>query len=643
MTYESLFSPITIGNLTLKNRIVLPAMGTKFPKDNEVTKQLIDYHIARAKGGSGLNIVEICCVHQPSAPSQYLSIAEDRFIPGLKSLADAIHEAGGKAALQLWQGSIAVAGKAEVLVASDMPVSSELTFKGMTKDEIAELINLYGAAAKRAVEANYDCVEIHMGHNYILHSFLSAAINKREDEFGGSFENRAKFPLEVIRSVKKNVPSDFPIFMRIDAHDDYLEGGLTIEEVIDFCKLAKEAGIDVVDVSRGNIISAGLKYEVPPVDIEHGFNIANAARIKQETGLITMGVGRVNYPELANKYIENGSIDLIGIGRAQLADPEFANKAMNDKTNDIVRCVGCNQGCYDACERDDIPHITCLRNPMLGRESLYELTQTTSPKKVLVAGGGIGGLEAAMTLKLRGHNVELYEKSSQLGGQFLTAGEAPRKIEMKEAVLHKAQQTKESGVPIHLNIEVTPDLIIEKNPEVIINAIGATSLKLPLPGLDSDIVFDAHDVLNGDAKPSNEKLVVIGGGLVGLEVAEYMFAHGTKDVTIIEMREEMGADLGSTRKIVVMEHLYANGATLINNAKCLGIENNEVIIEVDGKEQRISANVVIEAVGARSNNFDSVEAYAKEHNIDYYVIGDALKPRRAIDATAEAAKVAREI
>lgn len=304
--YEKLFTPIRIKGLELKNRVILPAMGTKFAgKASYVTQQLIDYHVARVKGGCGLNIVEVCSVHTPSAPRGFLSISEDEYVPGLRSLTDAIHAEGGKAGLQLWQGSLAVGmdQTAQILVASDMPVGNGITLPGITKEQIAEIAECYGKAAKRAVAAGFDCIEFHCAHNYLPHSFLSGGINHRTDEYGGSFENRSRFPLECIRSIKENIPEDMPLFMRIDAHDDYLEGGLTIEEVIEFCKLAKVAGVDVLDISRGNILSAGLKYEVPPIDIPKAFNIENAAKIRKATGMLTVGVGRTyQYPGAGRAY-----------------------------------------------------------------------------------------------------------------------------------------------------------------------------------------------------------------------------------------------------------------------------------------------------------------------------------------------------
>ena len=519
--FEKLFTPIKIRGMELKHRIVMPAMGTKFSgQASYVTPTHINYHVERVKGGSALNIVEVCSVHTPSAPRGFLSISEDEYIPGLKELTDAIHAEGGKAGLQLWQGSLAVGSDqtAQILMACDTPFSEEITLPGATIEEIKKVVTCFGKAAARAVEAGFDCVEFHCAHNYLPHSFLSGGINFRTDEYGGSFENRAKFPLECIRAIRENIPEDMPLFMRIDAHDDYLEGGLTIEEVIEFCKLAGEAGVDVLDVSRGNIISAATKYEVPPIDIPRGFNIDNAARIRKETGMLTIGVGRINTAELAEQILEEDKVDMVVMGRAQLADSQFCNKAKAGNVEDIDYCVGCDQGCLDGFADENCPQITCLRNPAVGREAECKITRTEKPETVLIAGGGIAGLEAAIILRQRGHKAIICEASDKVGGQFLTAGEAPRKAEMKEAVIAMGKKAERLGADIRLNTPVTKELIAEIKPHTVFNAIGAEPLIPGIPGADLACVVNSHDVLNGKVNVSGN-VVVIGGGMVGMEVA----------------------------------------------------------------------------------------------------------------------------
>lgn len=644
MNFTNLFSPIRIRGLELRNRIEFPAMGTKMAtEDKFVTKQLIDYHVARALGGNGLNFTEVCSVYAPAAPKKFLSIAEDKYIEGLKELSDAVHNAGGKVGIQLWLGGLAVGSdpEAKIMIPSDMQVQGGYVIPGMTIEDIQEATKAFGEAARRAVEAGYDCVEFHAGHNYVPHSFLSPAFNHRTDEYGGSLENRARFLIECIESIRNNIPKDMPLFMRIDAHDDYLENGLTIEEIIEFCKMSNKAGVDVLDISRGNFSTAAIKYEVPPVDLPRGFNVENAARIKRETGMVTVAVGRINDPAQAEEIISNGKADMVVIGRGQLADPEFCNKAKSGKVESIVRCVGCNQGCYDGFVSTEVPYITCLRNPALGREEEYKLIKTDQAKTILIAGGGVAGLEAAITLKQRGHNPILCEASDSLGGQFVLAGAAPRKEEMKEAAISMGEQAKAAGVEIRLSTLVTPELIRETQAKEVIIAIGAEPMKLNIPGAELPQVTNSHEVLAGKVQVHGE-VVIIGGGLVGLEVAE-LVAHRSEKVTVVEMLDQVAKDLGDLRKIAVMESLHQAGVNTVTNARCVEIKENSVVIEKDSRIEEISCDFVVVAIGARSRKFENIKDYCEENNIPYHVIGDALRARRALNSTAEAAAIAREI
>lgn len=646
MAFNDLFSPIKIRGMEIRNRIEFPAMGTKMVKDEKVvTDQLINYHAARSLGGNGLNFTEVCSVYDKAAPKNFLALSDDKYIPGMKKLADAIHEGGAKAGVQLWLGGSAVLfgdQTSMVVVPSDFKVEgTDYVIKAASKEIINECIKAFGDAAKRAVEAGYDTVEFHAGHNYTPHSFLSKAFNKRMDEYGGSLENRARFLLECIKSIRENIPEDMPLFMRIDAHDDCVEDGLTIEEVIQFCKWAKEAGVDVLDVSRGNFSSAAVKYEVPPVDVPRGFNVENAARIKKETGMITVAVGRINDPEQADEIIRSGKADMVVMGRAQLADPEFCNKAKNGNVDDIVRCVGCNQGCYDGFTNPNAPFITCMRNPALGREAEFVINKTDNPKNVLIVGGGVAGLEAAIELKDRGHNPILCEASDSLGGQFVLAGAAPRKEEMKEAAIAMGEMAKRKGVEIKLSTPVNAEVIKDINPDEVIIAAGAEPIKLNVPGANLPHVTNSHDILAGKAKVNGD-IVVIGGGLVGLEVAEYLSGNVNK-ITVVEMLNEVAKDLGQLRKICVMESLYHEGIKTITEAKCVEIKEKSIVIDRNGVVEEVPCDSVIVAIGARSRNFESISDYCKENNIPYHVIGDAVRARRALNCIEEASEVARRI
>lgn len=638
--FEKLFSSVKIRDMELKNRVILPSMGTKFVgKASYVTQKLIDYHVARTKGGCGLNMVEVCSVHTPSAPRGFLSISEDEYIPGLKQLTDAIHAEGGKTGVQLWQGSLAVISDqtAQMLVPSDMALSPEMELPGITIEQIEEVIECYGKAAKRAVEAGFDCIEFHCAHTYLPHSFLSAGLNHRTDEYGGTLENRARFPLRCIKAIRGQMPEGMPLLMRIDAQDDYLKGGMTVEDTIAFCKLAKEAGVDVLDISRGNVLTAGLKYEVPPIDIPNAFNIENAAKIRKETGMLTIGVGRINTAELAEQILADDKVDLVVMGRAQLADPDFCRKAKAGHTEDIDYCVGCNQGCYDGFENMDSPCITCFRNPAVGREKECAIVPAEEPKTVLIAGGGVAGLMAAITLKKRNHNPVLCEASDTLGGQFLLAGETPRKAEMKRAVISMGEKAKRLGVDIRMNTKVTPELIAELNPHTVINASGAEPAIMQIPGNDREFVVHSRDVLNGTANVTG-KVVILGGGMDGMGTAEYLAAKGAK-VTVLDERGDICADMGSTRKICVQESIHGADVKTVTEIRVTEIKDHAVVGQKGEKTVEFSCDYVV-MTGAVKRDGSALRKACYERQIGYYEAGDAGMARRALDATREAFDIA---
>ena len=638
--FEHLLSPIKIRGLELKNRIILPAMGTRMASEKgEITDRLIAYHAARAKGGCGLNIVEVAAVHRPSSPAHFVWICEDSLIEGHKKLTNAIHENGGKAGIQLWQGGLAVSmdPSAQILLPSDMNLG-QYTIPGITLEQIKEVVFCYGQAARRAVEAGYDCIEFHLAHNYLPHSFLSGGLNHRTDEYGGSFENRCRFPLEVIDAIRNNIPEDMPLFIRIDAHDDFLEKGLTIEEVIDFCNIAKEHGVDVLDVSRGNILTAATIYEVPPIDVPQGFNIENASRIRKETNMLTIGVGRINHEDFAEKLLAEDKVDMVVMGRAQLADPELVNKLKEGRTQDIIHCIGCDQGCYDGfTDVVNREFITCMRNPNIGHEAEHTFTKTENPKHVWIVGGGVGGMEAAKVLKELGHEPEIFEASDHLGGQFIIAGKAPGKKEMEDATIEMAKQT-ERICKIHLNTKVTPEMIEEKKPDHVIIATGALPIALRLDGEDQIHHVQANDVLMGKEKLSGY-IAIIGGGLVGLEAADYLATQGCK-VTVLEMKDKIGADLGSLRQIAVMMKMNQLKVELKPSSKVNSLSKEGVVLE---SGQTIPCEHVVYAVGSKSVDNSELCSMMDKLSIPYQIIGDAKAARRALNAIEEGYYAAMEV
>lgn len=657
--FDNLFSPIKIRGLTLRNRVVLPAMGTHFAdEDSNITQQLIDYQVARALGGCGLNFTECTSVCPDAIHTRQPGIGADRFIPGHQALTDAVHMAGGKCAIQLWAPGAGAGsdpkcriylpdgydGKnSTVFIPDTAKREKDGTIPAVTVEELERIVQWFGDAAARSVRAGYDVLEFHCGHNYLPHTMLSKAFNHRRDQYGGSLKNRMRFPLACIRAIRGNMPEDMPLFIRVSVFDekdlDQGKGGNSIEDTIEFLKEAKKAGVDVANVSRGNFTGWGNVYEVPPLNLKPGFNVEHAARIRRETGLVTMAVGRINTPELGERILEEQKADLICMGRAQLAEPEFCNKCRDGRTDEIRYCIGCNQGCNDGFL--SLPHITCLRNPLLGKEKEISISKASEPKKILIVGGGLGGMECALFLKKRGHKPIIIEKSDCLGGQFILAGQAPGKEEFVKAARDEAEFVRKAGISVELNREFQETLLDELQIDEVVIATGAGPLVPPFPGVKMPHVSNAHDVLSGEAVPKGDT-VIIGGGLVGVEIAELLSERG-QCCTIIEMRDAVAIGLGYYRMLFTLKYISRKNIRCIVNASCKEITENAVRYEQEGRLKEIPCESVVIAVGARTTPHDYILLACEERKIPVHRIGDAMKVRRALDAIAEGVKTALEI
>lgn len=641
--FDALFSPITIRGTTLKNRVKMPGAAVCLNDGGYVSDKMIAYQVARAKGGCGLNTVEATSMHIGTAPDSLINISEDKYMPKFKELCDAVHAAGGKVNVQLDQGGIStfyVQPELPVFIPSDKP---EFGIEGASTEFMAEVRAGFADSAARAVKCGVDTIEMHLGHGYGLHGFLSGAMNKRTDEYGGSLENRARFPLECIRAVRSAIPEEMPIFLRIAPFDDEVENGMTLEDTIQFAKWAHEAGADALDVTRGNCWGHAANYMIPPMDLPRGFNVPNAAKLKAaDTGMVIVGVGRINDPEQANGYIADGLVDMVDMGRAQMADPEFCNKSKAGKVEDIVRCIGCLEGCFDRCHNPDYPHTSCLWNPALGEEVEYALTPAAEPKKVLIVGGGVAGMEMALTLNGRGHKVIIAEQDSELGGLFRLAGVAPRKEETIEAVRARAGHVMRSGVEVKLNTKVDEAVIDEVSPDVVVFATGGLPVTLPVSGADSAKVIGYKDILTGKVAKPGGKVVVVGGGLVGCEVAEYVAEAGA-NVTIVEMGKAIAADAGATRAAFIEEAIDKANITCVTRAKVIEIGETGVTVEKRKGNEEIAADWVIMAVGSKPIPQVDLISYCESKGISAYLTGDAKKIGFAIDAIADAAELARKI
>ena len=635
-----LFQPVNIGKMELKNRLVVPPMGSGFSApDGTVTDRLIEYHEARARGGFGLIIVEVTAIDPlgKGSPIQ-LGIWDDKFMPGLRRLVDRIHAAGAKIAIQLHHAgretfSFSLGGQQAVAPSPfPDPIIREVP-RELTVEEIKSLVEAYAQGARRAKESGFDAVELHGAHGYLIAQFMSAYANKRTDEYGGDLEGFLRFPLDIVHRARELVGPDYPILFRISA-DEAVPEGRTIDESVVVAKRLVEAGVDALHVSVGVYESSHLT-SAPPA-MEPGFNADAAATIKQAVSVPVIAVGRVVTPAVAEDIISSGKADLVAIGRASLADPEFAVKAAEGRDEDIVKCLSCNEGCIDALMSK--PPITCTQNPALGREVEYASAGTANVKKVVVAGGGPAGLEAARTAALWGHRVTLYEKRDSLGGQALLAAMPPTKEVWLEVVRSRMKDLQRLGVEIRLGSELTPQLVKELSPDVLIVATGSAPLLPDIPGTERDNVVTAQDVLSGALV--GPRVVVIGGGLVGCETADYLAQQG-KDVTIVEMLRHTARDISPAARYFLRRRLRERNVKMLTSTPVKAITDVGVLISSDGEERTLEpVDTVVLATGARSVN--DLEA-VKELVPEVYVIGDASSPGKMLQAVQQAAEVARSL
>ena len=642
MKFKSLFEPIRIRNLELKNRIIMPPMATHYAtREGEVTERMIAYYAERAKGGVGLIITESAAIHPEGrgGPNR-LSIYDDKFIPGLKRLVKAIHEYDAKTAAQLHHGGGQIDPKnihSYPSAAYSVPYYSGVTPRTLTIEEIKELELMFAEGARRAKEAGYDAVQIHAAHGYLIWSFLSPLTNKREDEYGGDIDGRMRFLLEIIREVRKKV-EDLPIMVRINA-SDYVDGGIDIEQAKIIAQKLEKAGVDSIHVSAA--IRESHEYQVPPRAIPRGVNVSLAAEIKKVVKIPVAVAGRIDKPDLANKIIEDGLVDLVEVGRALIADPEWPRKAYEGRTDEIKPCIACIT-CDDRLFAD--LDVACAINPFAGYEWKYRIEKARDKKKVLIIGGGPAGMEAALIAKKRGHDVILIEKEKNLGGQLKLAAVPPFKDEIKELIEYYDRMLRKLGVDVKLGIEASLELVEEMNPDVVIVATGAIPLIPKIPGVDKKNVITAHDLLAGKVKVEDEKIVIVGGGLVGCETADYLIKQGIKKISIVEMLDDLGMMLeevkGSNEKLL-LRRLLVNGVKIYVKTKVEEIVDKGVIARRGDKRELIEADTIILAVGARPCN--SLVEQLRNKVKELYVIGDCVEPRKIINATHEAREVATRI
>lgn len=636
----NLFSPIKIKSMELANRAVMAPMGTNLGnEDGTVSEANIAYLRRRAQGRPGLIITEVTAVHPSGAAiNRELAVYDDRFIPGLRRLADIAHAAGCKIALQLHHAgreSLFLLKQGRAIAPS--PIRSlvfGLTPREMTKEEIKEIIAAFGAAALRAKEAGYDAVEIHGAHGYLLNQFLSPLANQRQDEYGGSLTNRARFVIEVIAEVRRRVGEDFPISLRLSI-EEFIKGGYTIEEMQSVVPDFVSAGADIIHASIGTHGSpAGITSA--PAEYEPGFNTWRARKIKEVAEVPVIAVGRFTDPFLADGVIGRQEADLVAFGRQFLADPDFLIKAQQGRAEEICKCIACNQGCIERLLLGE-GSIRCALNPETGQEVIYPLGPAKERKKVWIIGGGPAGLTAAHEAARLGHHVTLFEKEEELGGQLRYASKPPFKEIYAEWIKWLVSEVRHKKVDIKLNMKVTASLIEQEKPEAVIIAWGGEKIIPQIPGIDRPIVCDAWQILSGEAKPGAQ-IVIIGGGLIGMETADFLSQKGAK-VTIIEALKRSPVLKITSHGYMLHKRLKENQVNFIFKATPQEIGEDYIIISIEGHEKKLAPiDQVVIAVGLQPRN--GLAEFLKAHGYQYFVVGDARQPRRIIEATEEGAKAA---
>ena len=631
----TLLSPLTVGTVELKNRMAVAAMVTLYcDADGMPTEQYIAYHEARAKGGFGLIITEDYAVAPAGRGFFCAGLWKDEQIAPHSELTDRVHAAGAKIFAQIYhagrQTASALIGQQPVSASEvPCPVMGPLTGDvphALTMPEIKEIVGQFGDTAVRAKQAGFDGVEIHGGHGYLIASFMSGYANKRTDIYGGSFENRLRFPLEIIADIRAKVGPDFPVTFRISG-EEFVIGGRGIAETVAVAKRLEAAGIDLIHVSAGTYESSWAI--VQPMHIKEGWIADLAAQVKEAVSIPVQTVGRIKNAEVAEGILAAGKADLVSLARASLADPEFPKKVAEGRINEIRECIGCNQGCITLLFGGS--PIRCLVNPSVGFEGSEKIVRTDAAKKVFVVGGGPAGLEAARGAALQGHEVVVHEKQEQLGGNFRLGAIPPAKGELAAYIAWLGAELERLGAEVRLGSDVTADVVAAEKPDVVVVATGATHVRPGIPGLDGPNVLEACDVLAGTAVPG-QRVVVAGGGEIGAETALHLATAG-RTVSVVDSLPGIAMGEGAARRYFLMKDLDTYKVQQLPNTLIRSIDADGVTVASDGVESTLPCDTVVLALGMTSRNelADALGGIVS----DVRVVGDASEVDDALRASRD--------
>ena len=652
--FEKLFQPGQIGRMTLKNRLIMAPMGTRYATDTGgISEQQIAYYAERAKGGVGLVMVESAAVDRKFA-GQYQNVCIDNrlYVPSHHQLVEAVHSHGAKIALQLFHPGRNVATEAyaelthgqQPVAPSPIPVpGSSIVPRALTMEEIEELVEEFAAAAERARMADYDAVEVHGAHGHLINQFMSPRINQRTDRYGGTVENRIRFAVEIIRRIKEKVEVTFPVTFRLTA-EETVEGGYTIEDSKRYAQYAEAAGADAMHVTMG--FHHGDKDMVDrvicPQSFPQGWRVPYAEAIKQVVKVPVIAVG-AREPEFAEDVLREGKADFIAIARGLLADPKWLQNTAEGRVEDIRKCISCLY-CLDSYKA---AQVRCAVNASVGREREFiPLRPAVVKKKVLIVGSGPAGMEAARIAVQRGHEVSLYEKASTLGaGQLSLCAMPPHKEMVNWLRDYLITQVEKSNIELHLGTEVTPETVEKAKPDVLIIATGARPKMLDIPGINNENVVTAHDVLGSKVEIREQKVAILGGWSTGCETAGFL-AEKANRVWVIDCAPASSRGRGITeinRLDLLVRLRESKNVTFLNEHDLREICTNGITVadKKNGEEYFLTVDTVILAAGLTPVNELAAQLAGKVSEI--YTIGDALEPRNIATAIYEGTLVARKI
>ncbi|MCC0643559.1 MULTISPECIES: FAD-dependent oxidoreductase [unclassified Clostridioides] len=649
--YQNIFEPLTIKRMNVKNRIVMPPMGTNFGGESgEFKDEHIKYYEQRAKGGTGLIIVENACVDFPlgSNGTTQIRIDHDRYIPALYKLTENLHKHGACVAIQInHSGASAMPERINGLTpvsSSNIPSKNGGTIpRELKKEEILNIAKKYGKAAKRAQIAGFDAVEIHAGHSYLISQFLSPIYNKRTDEFGGSLENRARFAKLVIDKVRDEVGALFPISLRVSA-DEFIEGGNTLNDTLKLLEYLNEE-VDIYNVSAA--LNDSIQFQIDTMTLEDGWRSYMSKAVKKRFGKATIITGNIRNPEIASKILKNNEADFIGMGRGLIADPNWVEKVQNGKEDSIRKCISCNIGCAGNRIGANRP-IRCTVNPDLINGEEYKQRKVNKTTNVVVVGGGTAGLEAAATAAEVGCNVFLLEEKADIGGLAETISTFPDKSRINDFPKYLKQRVKKlKNLIVFKNTKADIKFIENLKPDIIINATGSKPLLPPITGLLDRIdqengkvssIFrlfnDIEDFQTKDLE--NKKVVVVGGGAVGLDVVEF-FSENKARTSIVEMLPVVGKDLDPITKVTMMKMLKDYNVDVYTNTALLEVEDDNFKVKKDKEELLLDFDYGFICLGMKSNNpiLNDLKKHFEAKNVEVINIGDSKIARRIIDGVRE--------